>query len=124
VAQTRKKRRRKHRGTQSGTLDRRRAARPRNRKEAQARARGQRADKRDKVPTWGGAINRGLIAAGIFFVLLVLIFKRPIAPSLGFAAFMLAFYVPTGYYIDRFFWRRRQAQARAQRQQAKQAKDG
>jgi hypothetical protein len=119
VAQTRKKRRRKHRGTQSGSLDRRRAARPRNRKEAQARARNQRTNKRDQVPTWRGAINRGLIAAGIFLVLLVVIFKRPIVPALGFAAFMLAFYIPTGYYIDRFFWQRRRAQAVAKRQQAK-----
>ena len=119
MAQTRKKRRRKHRGTQSGSLDRRRAARPRNRNEAQARARNQRANKRDAAPTWRGAVNRGLIAAGIFFVLLVLIFKRPIAPALAFAAFMLAFYIPAGYYIDRFFWRRRQAQAQAQRQKAK-----
>ena len=119
MAQTRKKRRRKHRGTQSGTLDRRRAARPRNRKEAQARARNQRGQKRDSEPTWRGAINRGLVAAGIFLVLLVIVFKRPIVPALGFSLFMLAFYVPTGYLIDNFFWRRRQRQAQARRQQAK-----
>jgi hypothetical protein len=113
MAQTRRRRRRKHRGTQGGSIDRRgRTGRPRTRDEARARARRQQEAKRELPPTWGGAINRGLIAAGIFFGLLLLLFGRPVAEALAVAAFMLALYIPMGYYIDRFFYRRRLAARR------------
>lgn len=110
MAQTRKKRRRKHRGTQGGRIDSRRRARPRTREEAKARARAGRspASRLDKPPTWSSSVTRGGIAAAIFFVLLMLIFKRPLGASLGLSAFMLLFYIPAGYYIDMFMWRKRE----------------
>ncbi|HVY96929.1 MAG TPA: hypothetical protein VHA54_08220 [Solirubrobacterales bacterium] len=113
MAQTKKKRRRKRRGTQGGSIDtRRRAARPRSREEAKARARAGRkpAPKQDLPPTWKGSITRGLVAAVIFAVLLMLIFKRPVGVSLALGAFMLAFYIPAGYFIDMTLWRRRERQ--------------
>ena len=111
MAQTKKKRRRKRRGTQGGRIDTsRRAARPRNRAEAKARARAgsKRAPRGDHPPTWRSAIVRGLVAALIFTVLLLLIFQRPLGSALGLGAFMLVFYVPAGYYIDLMMWRRRE----------------
>jgi hypothetical protein len=111
MAQTKKKRRRKHRGTQGGRVDpNRRAARPRSREEAKARARaGRKSPARiDAPPTWRSAITRGLVAAVIFSVLLLLLFKRPVGSALALGAFMLAFYVPAGYYIDTMMWRRRE----------------
>ncbi|HXS46260.1 MAG TPA: hypothetical protein VN756_02230 [Solirubrobacterales bacterium] len=111
MAQTRKKRRRKHRGTQGGRVDpNRRAGRPRSREEAKARARAGRKSpaKSDAPPTWRSAITRGVVAAVIFTALLMLIFKRPIGAALGLGAFMLVFYVPAGYYIDTMMWRRRE----------------
>lgn len=51
---------------------------------------------------------RGIAAAAIFFVLLLVAFKKPLTGSLFFAAFMLVFYVPTGHYIDMLLWRRRE----------------
>lgn len=112
MAQTKKKRRRKHRGTQGGRVDaNRRPPRPRNRAEAKARARAgtkKSAPRADHPPTWRSAITRGLVAAGIFTVLLLLIFKRPLGAALGLGAFMLAFYIPAGYYIDALMWRRRE----------------
>ena len=111
MAQTRKKRRRKHRGTQGGSIDtNRRAARPRSREEAKARARASRKSgpRGDRPPTWRGALTRGGIAAVIFTLLLVLIFHRSITTSLGLGAFMLVFYIPAGYYIDMALWRRRE----------------
>ncbi len=112
MAQTKKKRRRKRRGTQGGSIDARRAARPRSREEAKARARSGRkpAAKQDLPPTWRGSITRGLVAALIFAVLLLAIFKRPIGVSLALGAFMLAFYIPAGYFIDMTLWRRRERQ--------------
>jgi hypothetical protein len=121
MAQTRRRRRRKHRGTQTGRIDRRgRGSRPRSREEARARAKRQLADRRDVPPTWRSATNRGLIAAGIFFVLLLLLFVRPVGESLALSAFMLAIYIPLGYTIDRFFYNRRQAAKRRERERRAQ----
>jgi hypothetical protein len=111
VAQTKKKRRRKHRGTQGGRVDpNRRAARPQNRAEAKARARSgaKRTPRGDQPPTWQGSAVRGVVAALVFAVLLLVIFKRPIGAALALGAFMLAFYIPAGYYIDLHMWRRRE----------------
>jgi len=111
MAQTRKKRRRKHRGTQGGRVDpNRRAGRPRNREEAKARARAGRSgsSKVDAPPTWRSSIVRGAVAAVIFTVLLMLIFKRPVGAALALGAFMLVFYIPAGYYIDTMMWRKRE----------------
>lgn len=111
MAQTRKKRQRKRRGTQGGRVDTNpRAGRPRSREEAKARARSRRkpAPRQDMPPTWRSALMRGLFAAVIFAVLLILIFKKPVGASLLFGAFMLAFYVPAGYYVDTMMWRRRE----------------
>lgn len=111
MAQTRKKRQRKRRGTQGGRIDANpRRSRPRSREEAKAQARSRRAPgpKEDLPPTWRNSFLRGLVAAAIFFLLLLLIFKRPIGGALVFAAFMLVFYVPAGYLIDMTMWRRRE----------------
>ncbi len=113
MAQAKKKRRRKHRGTQGGRVDgNRRAARPRSRAEAQARARSRGSAKRgprgDNPPTWRSSIMRGVIAALIFTVLLMVIFGRSLGAALGLGVFMLVFYIPAGYYIDMYMWRRRE----------------
>ncbi len=113
MAQTKKKRKRKHKGTQGGAIDRRgRTSRPANRQEARARSRRQVADRRDVPPTWRSSANRALIAAGVFFVLLVLLFQQPIASSIGLSGFMLLLYIPMGYGIDKFFYNRRMASKR------------
>jgi hypothetical protein len=116
MAQTRRRRRRKHRGTQAGTIDRRgRRGRPRNREEAKAQARRRSEVRRDLPPTWGSATTRGLIGAGIFFALMMLLFGRPFGEAAGLSVAMLVIYIPLGYYVDRFFWRRRQAANRRAR---------
>ncbi|HEX3609882.1 MAG TPA: hypothetical protein VHU14_09500 [Solirubrobacterales bacterium] len=110
MAQTKKKRRRKHRGTQGGRVDTNRRARPKTRAEAKARARSgtKRAPRGDHPPTWRNSAIRGIGAAAIFAVLLLAIFKKPIGASLALSAFMLVFYIPAGYYIDMLMWRRRE----------------
>jgi hypothetical protein len=114
MAQTRKKRSRKRRGTQGGSIDTRRASRPRSREEAKARARsgGSRSTtkKKDLPPTWKGSALRGTAAAVIFVVILLALFKRPLPVSLIFGVFMLVFYIPTGYWIDMTMWRKRERQ--------------
>jgi len=112
MAQTRKKRRRKHRGTQGGRVDpNRRPARPRTRAEAKARARSgarKRPPRADRPPTWRSAVTRGVVAAVIFTVLLMLIFQRSFGSALALGVFMLVFYIPAGYYVDTVMWRRRE----------------
>lgn len=110
MAQTRKKRQRKRRGTQGGRIDTKPRSRPRSRAEAKARAGAKRkpAQRADLPPTWRSSIVRGLAAAVIFTVLLMLIFKRPVGVALALGAFMLAFYIPAGYFIDMTLWRRRE----------------
>jgi Flp pilus assembly protein TadB len=110
MAQTKKKRRRKQRGTQGGRIDTTTRSKPRSRAEAKNRARAKRKPvaRVDRPPTWRSSITRGLVAAVIFTVLLLLIFKRPAGVALALGAFMLAFYIPAGYFIDMTLWRRRE----------------
>lgn len=121
MAQTRKKRQRKHRGTQGGRIDTKpRGGRPRNRAEAKQRATSKRTSpKQDLPPTWRSSIVRGAIAAVIFVVLLLILFKRPVGVALAFGAFMLAFYIPAGYFIDMHMWRRRERARIRAREEAK-----
>lgn len=118
MAKSKRKRKRKHRGTQAGSIDRRTSGRPRSRAEARARAKAgakNRGPAAPKPPTWKGAIFKGLAAAGIFFVLVVVIFSRPVGASVLLAVFMLAFYIPLSYYTDSFFYRRRARQIEQRR---------
>jgi hypothetical protein len=111
MAQTRKRRRRKHRGTQGGRIDRGRRSKPRSRAEAQSRARSKKKPQRrgDSPPSWTSASVRGGLMSAIFVVVL-LVLGRPPAASILFGIFLLAFYIPLGFYFERFMWRRRQLQ--------------
>lgn len=117
------KRKRKHRGTQSGKVGGRRSGRPRSRQEARARARSRTGDRRQREPTWRGAVNRGAIAAGVFMLLLVFLFGRPFAEAAYLSAFMLLVYIPMGYYLDRFFFRFRQNREAKQRERQRAEQD-
>src|ERR1700755_1142432 len=115
MAQPKNKRRRKRRGTQGGRIDTAGSrGRPRTRAEARNRARSSgsktASKKRDLPPTWKSSAYRGLFAAAVFVVILLALFKRPLGVSLAFGAFMLVFYIPTGYYIDMTMWRKRERQ--------------
>ncbi|MDQ2622074.1 MAG: hypothetical protein M3Y45_03440 [Actinomycetota bacterium] len=111
MAQTKKKRTRKRRGTQAGSIETRRKSRPRNRAEArnQAKSGGARkGPRKDAPPTWKGAFIRGIVASLIFMALLMLIFGQGFSQAAPIGLFMLIFYIPAGYYMDLFMWRRRE----------------
>jgi hypothetical protein len=76
--------------------------------------------KRDLPPTWSSAVTRGLLGAGLFAVLLVALFGRPLGESLGLSALMLLIYIPMGHLFDRFFYNRRQAAKRRERERRAQ----
>lgn len=111
MAQTKKKRQTKHRGNAAGMVEARgRTGRRPTADERKPSTRELRAARLDQPPTWRGAAQRALVAAGLFLILLIFFFRdQQISSKLGIAAFMLAIYVPMGYYTDLFIYRRRQA---------------
>lgn len=128
-----KPRRRKHRGTQTGSITRAQRARPRSRQEAMAQARsrktggGKRApvDRRDLPPTWRSAIIRGFLFAALLFPV-SLLFDQPVGGAIALSLIAAVFYVPLGYFTEQFFYRRRRdkmLKARAE-QQAESGRKG
>jgi hypothetical protein len=113
MAQTKRKRRTKHRGNAAGVVEargrtgRKPTASESKRTDKQARAQA-RLDRLNKPPTWSGAINRAAIATVIFVVALLLIFREGVGPTIGLAGFIFILYIPLGYYTDLFIYRRRQ----------------
>jgi hypothetical protein len=109
MAQTKRKRTRKHRGTPAGTIERAgRTGRPQTREDAKQIARQRRQERLDTPPTWKSAVNRAAIAAAVFGVLVVLAFGRSIAQGVILAGFMFLLYIPLGYLTDTTVFRYRQ----------------
>jgi hypothetical protein len=109
MAQTKKKRTRKHRGTPAGTIERAgRTGSSRTRTDAKQLARDRRAERLNREPTWRGSINRAAIAAAVFGVLVVVVFGQGAAQAVTLAVFMFALYIPLGYYTDRAIYNFRQ----------------
>src|SRR4051794_36141296 len=123
MAQTKRKRRRKHRGTQAGTIDARgrtskpaersRSSRATTSKSAGKTERAQTAaEKRqqrlDTPPTWRSALNRAAFAAAILVIFISFVQKNLIQ-GLIMGVFALLIYVPMSYYTDLWLYRRRQA---------------
>lgn len=109
MAQTKRKRRRKHRGTPAGTIERAgRTGRPRTREDGKDIARKRRAQRLDRPPSWRSAINRAAIAAAVFGVLVLVAFHRKPAGAVMLAAVMFLVYVPLGYGTDLLIYRMRQ----------------
>jgi Flp pilus assembly protein TadB len=109
MAQTKRKRRTKHRGTAAGVVQSRgRTSRPASPAERKKQARDQARQARlDKAPTWQSALNRALLASGFMLIFLLVVTKGKVLAALAFAVFSLALYVPGGYYLETFLYRRR-----------------
>jgi hypothetical protein len=113
MAQTKRKRRTKHRGNAAGMVEVR-GRTGRRPEPAPKTGRAARLDRFNRPPSWRSAANRAGIATVLFIVAVILLFKQPIASALAIGAFMFLLYTPLGYYTDMFVWRRRQkAKARA-----------
>ncbi len=117
MAQTKRKRRSKHRGTAAGTVERRgRTSRPPSEKERKQVARAEAREKRlNQAPTWKSSLTRAGFASALLFILLLLTTKgnNRFLVALVFTAIALAIYVPAGYYLELFLWRRRQRRKQA-----------
>jgi hypothetical protein len=116
MAQTKRKRRSKHRGNAAGTIEARgRTGRKPTADEQRGReSRGTREDRRYAMPTLAGAATRAGIASVMLFVLFQVGLageQQGIATSLGLALAAFLIYVPLGYKVDRIFWERRMRKA-------------
>ena len=115
MAQTKRKRRTKHRGNAAGIVEARgrTGSKPAGDRPKAAAKPGRgggsaiRTDRWDTPPSWRGAVNRAAIATVIFVALVVLLFKEPLSVALGLGAFMLLLYIPLGFYTDQALYRRR-----------------
>ena len=116
MAQTKRKRRTKHRGNAAGSVEAR--GRTGRKPTPEERRKGSVADAREErrfqEPTWGGAAVR----AGLASLLLLVLFqtglagqKQSIGTSLALAIAAFLIYVPLGYKVDRIFWERRMRKA-------------
>jgi Flp pilus assembly protein TadB len=114
MAQTKRKRRRKHRGTQAGTVESRgRTGRPPTKTETKQIRRNLREERLNQPPSWRRSLNRAAISALIFGVFAVLLLGVPIASAVPLTAVMVLLYLPLSYYTDRFIYNRRQRQRAA-----------
>lgn len=115
MAQTKRKRRSKHRGTPAGTIETRgrTGRKPSEDERHRSGSRGGAATRFDKPPTWQGATSRAAIAAGIFLLAVVALFRQPVQAAIPIALFMFLVYIPLGFYTDQLFYRRRQAKQAA-----------
>jgi len=123
MAQT--KRKRKHRGNAAGIVERAahntrgtraQAApkRPQTKEERRTAARQARVERMNRPPTWRGAAQRAAIAAGMFAILVVVIFHEKVVNAVAIAAFMLLVYIPLSYMTDNalYKWRRKRSPGR------------
>jgi hypothetical protein len=114
MAQTKRKRTRKHRGTPAGTIERSgRTGRPQTRQDAKQISRQRRQERLDRPPTWKGAAQRAGIAAVVFGALIVVLFGRSVSQAAILIVFMFLLYIPLGYATDNMIYRFRQRRRQA-----------
>lgn len=111
MAQTKKKRQTKHRGTQAGNVESRgRTSRPTNRaqarQQAQQRKQQSRVERATRPPTWKNSTIRAGFAAAVFLAVLILFGQQPVG-AIFVAIVMFGLYIPMGYYTDQFMYKRR-----------------
>ena len=120
MAQTKRKRRSKHRGNAAGTVEARgRTSRRANLSPAEQK-KADKAAARDarmnKPPTWNSALFKAALMAALLFVFTqVGLFGKdvPIAQSITLALFALILYTPLAFATDKFVY------SRAQKRRAK-----
>jgi len=121
MAQTKRKRRSKHRGNAAGTIESRgrtgRKLSPEERKPTAkpSSAAAKREARLNSPPTWRSAGQRAIVAALIFFVAILFAFHQKPVAAISLASFMVLIYVPMGYYTDLILYRRRQRKKAAEK---------
>ncbi|MGO9320231.1 MAG: hypothetical protein ACLQBY_05450 [Solirubrobacteraceae bacterium] len=125
MAQTRRKRRTKHRGNAAGVVESRgRTGRKPTPGEksgdaaALAREKERKLDKRDQPPTWRGAFIKAMFAAVVLVLIVTVLLHQSSSQALPLFPIVLVFYTLVSYFTDKWVYDRRQ------RKKAKQGGGG
>jgi Flp pilus assembly protein TadB len=117
MAQTKRKRRSKHRGNAAGTIQARgRTGRPPTPEERKKQSRQTAKEKRlNSPPTWTSSLKRAALASAFMFAFLLITTKgkHRIEAAVIFAVLALVLYVPSGYYLELALYHRRQRKREA-----------
>src|SRR3954465_8285146 len=106
MAQTKRKRRSKHRGNAAGMVEVR-GRTGRHGEPAKGGTGGAaRTARLDRPPTWRSAANRSAIATILFVVVIAVINSPAVALAFGIPMFFL--YTGVGFYTDKWVYERRQ----------------
>src|ERR1700754_2034105 len=116
MAQTKRKRRTKHRGNAAGSVEARgrTGRKPTESERRKSSTANVREERRFAEPTWSSAATRAGLASIMLFVLFQIGLageKQSIVTSLGLAVVAFVIYVPLGYKVDHIFWERRMRKA-------------
>jgi anti-sigma factor RsiW len=111
MAQTKRKRRTKHRGNAAGQVEQRgRTSRPPSPEERKAQRKEQakleRQQRRVRPPSWQRAATRSLVTTALFVAFVILALDNPLGQTLALGGVLVLFYIPFGYFIDSFFYKR------------------
>ncbi len=108
MAQTKRKRQTKHRGTAAGQVTNRgRTSKPPSAAEVKKQKRDEaRVTRLTRKPTWGSAALRSSLAALFICIFLLVTTHKPVT-SVLFAVIAALIYIPTGFYVETYLWRRR-----------------
>jgi hypothetical protein len=113
VAQTKRKRRSKHRGNAAGVVESRgRTGRRPTPEEAKKLSKEEARQRRlTKPPTWNSAFLKSALMASLLFIFTrigLLGDEMPIVQSIAIAFFALLLYTPLAYVTDRWVYQRNQ----------------
>jgi hypothetical protein len=110
MAQTKRKRRTKHRGNAAGSIEARgRTGRKPTAEESKASARQSARDRRSKPPSWNGAALKAFAMAVLLFVLTqvgILGNDASISQGIFLSALALVIYTPLAYVTDKWVYAR------------------
>ena len=126
MAQTKRRRRTKHRGNAAGVIEARgrtgrkpTAAEKGGKAVEVSRARERRLSRYDRPPTWRAAFGRASVAA-LALLVLVLLLVQNVGQAIAYFLIALLGYTPVSYYTDVWMYRRRQ-RSKQKRSQGKAA---
>lgn len=119
MAQTKRKRRTKHRGNAAGVVESRGRTGRRPTADEQKKATRQSAleERRNRPPTWKAASMKAGLMAGLLFVFTQIgLFgtEAPIGQSIILSLFALGAYTPLAYMTDRWVYNKNVARAKQQ----------
>ncbi|HEY8089272.1 MAG TPA: hypothetical protein VIF09_15540 [Polyangiaceae bacterium] len=115
MAQTKRKRQTKHRGNAAGVVESRgrtgrkpTAAEKSGTGGAAAKAKATAVDRRDRPPTWRSAFIKGMLAAVVLLLFMILFLPKSNSSLIGLFPVVLVLYTVISYFTDRFVYRYRQ----------------